>query len=325
MPRANLDKILGNSGLELIKRGKVRDLYRLDKEKILIVTTGRISIFDLVLSAEVLYKDEILNALSIFWIKTLNLLGDHNIRAYGDGIDIWLPLVDLSANKELQKTAIVVQDQEPLKIEIIVRGYITGSAWKSYEKDGSVYGYKPGPGLHDGSKLPEPIITPTTKADSGHDEPISYERAVEICGEDALKQCLTLYKEASEFAFKKGIIIADTKFEVSKHGFIDEILTPDSSRFWLIKEWQDAAQKGEAPQGYDKEPVRQWGKTVKTPWGIGINKLNPENPKHLDLVNNRVKVPDEVIKDTTRRYREIFLRLTGMELEEFQKSVMGIS
>lgn len=323
MKGLSLDQALASSGLKLIRKGKVRDLYLLDKENILIVTTNRISIFDFVLSAAVPFKGEILNALSTFWLCILSVYSNHNILGYGYSIDLWLP-DNLAGNKELQKYAIVVRDQKPLPIELIVRGYLTGSGWKSYEEDGSVYGYRVGPDLHDGSRLPEPILTPTTKADSGHDKPIMYDQAAEICSEGSLRQCIELYTLASAFALNRGIIIADTKFEMSEKGFIDEILTPDSSRFWKKNEWQDAAQRGESPQGYDKQPVRNWGKTVKTPWGIGIDNLDPEMPEHVNFVLN-LKVPKDVIKDTTKRYREIFRLLTGMELEEYQTKEMGIA
>lgn len=255
----NFDELKGklDSSLQPVKSGKVGELYMLpDSGDLLIAASDRISIFDFVLGSTVPFKGEVLNALTIFWIDVLSLIMRHNIWESGNGIDECLPQ-ELQSIVELQKRSIVVLDDDPHPVEIIVRGHLTGSAWKSYQETGKVFGYDVGTLLHDGSRLPEPIITPTTKAESGHDLPMTYEEALRIVGKEKIELCLDIYKRAYKIAWEKGIIIADTKFETGENYIIDEVLTPDSSRFWDKEEWQLAAQAGKSPQGYDKQPVRE--------------------------------------------------------------------
>lgn len=319
----DLSRLLSEKGLKRVNQGKVRDIYQvLDRPNLLMfVTTHRLSIFDLVLNCEVPSKGDVLNAITIFWIRMLNLR--HNIIAYGSSIDTYLPF-SLCETGQLQKRAVIVEDWQVWPVELVLRYCLTGSAFRQYQEQGIVYGYKLPPGLCDGAEIPGgPIFTPTTKSDTGHDLPLTPEEVTERYGSDWLTD-LDIYKRALEYARTKGIIIADTKLERANSGLVDEVFTPDSSRFWDQSEWYQAIRKGKAPTGYDKEPVRQWGMTVETPWGIGLNKLNPENEEHVNFVHS-IEVPEEVISATTDRYLEIFWRLTEMKLDEFQKSVMGIA
>ncbi len=325
-----LDK---SDGVIKFGSGKVRDLWELTKTQsdsrstlaskfLLIVTTDRISIFDFILGVEIPYKGEVLNALNIFWIGKLRL--KHNIRAYGAGV-CPANFPGIPNNEDLQKRGIIVVDEKPHELEFIYRNHLTGSGYRKYQETGQCYGHNLPAGLWDGAKIPNgPIFTPTTKAKDGHDQPITLKEAISICGADiiALGQCK--YIEAAQRALGKGIIIADTKFEFSKNGFIDEVLTPDSSRFWDQDEYQKAQKDSKAPTGYDKEPVRQWGMTVQTPWGKGINSLQPENPEHQKFVQD-LKVPDSVIAKTMERYLAVFKRLTGMRLQDFQNSEMHLA
>ncbi|MFA4880730.1 MAG: phosphoribosylaminoimidazolesuccinocarboxamide synthase [Candidatus Doudnabacteria bacterium] len=325
-----LSRLLEDEGFSEVYQGKVRDTYRLPNY-LLVVATDRVSIFDFVLNCLVPQKGAILTGLTVFWLTQILKGIKHHLVAYGKGIDYYLPRIgELRNNAELQARSIIVRRLNMEPVECVVRGYLTGGAWKSYQKDGSVYGYKPGPFLHDGSMLPQPLFTPTTKAESGHDKPLTARDVSQKYGPKLEDLSLKIYEQCAAYTRGKSVIIADTKFEFGRLSkdhpltLADEVLTPDSSRFWDKTEWQDAAQRGEAPSGYDKEPVRQWGKTIETPWGQGINNLDPENSEHVAFVGN-VQVPEEVIVYTTRRYREIFKRLIGMNLEDFQKNMMEIS
>ena len=280
---------------ELIAQGKVRDIYAIDEQHMLIVTTDRLSAFDVVMDQPIQDKGKVLLQVSNFWFDKLS----HVIENHLTDIDI----DELSVTDEeaayLEGRAIVVRRLRPLPIEAIVRGYLIGSGWKDYQKTGEVCGIKLAAGLNQASKLPEAIFTPSSKADVGdHDENISYETMVEKIGPDLAKQIrdasLQLYTEAANFAAERGIIIADTKFEFGldendKLVLIDEILTPDSSRFWPADEYAE----GTSPPSFDKQFLRDYLETLD--W----NKQAP-GP---DL-------PTEILEKTAEKYKEVASRLT---------------
>jgi phosphoribosylaminoimidazole-succinocarboxamide synthase len=286
-------------GLKPIKKGKVRDIFDLG-DKLVIVTTDRISVFDVVLDDPIPYKGVVLTQLTKFWAEFLKDGIENHIIQFGvDG----LPEEFLKHKDVLQQRTMVVKKAKVLPIECIVRGYLSGSGWKEYQKTQSVCGIKLPTGLRESEKLPEPIFTPSTKAEVGHDENITFEKAAEIIGKDKaefIKQkSIELYKKASDYAETRGIIIADTKFEFGvdeKTGniiLIDEILTPDSSRFWP----KDKYEVGKPQPSFDKQYVRDY--TESTGWG----KTYP-GPR----------LPQEVIKNTTEKYLEIYELLTGKSL-----------
>ncbi len=281
--------------LELIHKGKVRDIYNIDESHMLIVTTDRISAFDVILPTPIDEKGAILTEVSNFWFdKTSDQIANH--------LATDLPLEKVLPNKEefdqVNGRAIVVKKLKPLPIEAIVRGYLIGSGWKDYQKSGAVCGIKLPEGLQQANKLPEAIFTPSTKADVGdHDENISYEQMVEIIGEELAEKIKTisldLYTKAAEFALEKGIIIADTKFEFGLDNdgnllLIDEVLTPDSSRFWPADQYQ----LGISPPSFDKQYIRDYLETLD--W---------------DKTDPGPELPAEVVKITADKYREAQERL----------------
>ena len=286
-------------GLKPIKKGKVRDIFDLG-DKLVIVTTDRISVFDVVLDDPIPYKGVVLTQLTKFWAEFLKDVIENHIIQFGvDGLP-----KEFSKHKDgLQQRTMVVKKAKVLPIECIVRGYLSGSGWKEYQKTQSVCGIKLPPGLRESEKLPEPIFTPSTKVEVGHDENITFEKAAEIIGKDKaefIKQkSIELYKKAADYAETRGIIIADTKFEFGideKTGniiLIDEILTPDSSRFWP----KDKYEVGKPQPSFDKQYVRDY--TESTGW----NKTYP-GPT----------LPQEVIKNTTEKYLDIYKLLTGKSL-----------
>ena len=280
---------------ELIAQGKVRDIYAIDEQHMLIVTTDRLSAFDVVMDQPIPDKGKVLLQVSNFWFDKLS----HVIENHLTDIDIdELSVTDEEA-EYLEGRAIVVRRLRPLPIEAIVRGYLIGSGWKDYQKTGEVCGIKLAEGLNQASKLPEAIFTPSSKADVGdHDENISYEKMVEKIGPDLAGQIrdasLQLYTEAADFAAERGIIIADTKFEfgLDENGklvLIDEILTPDSSRFWPADEYAE----GTSPPSFDKQFLRDYLETLD--W----NKQAP-GPE----------LPAEILEKTAEKYKEVASRLT---------------
>ncbi len=284
--------------LELIHRGKVRDLYGLG-DHVLMVATDRLSAFDVVFPDPIPDKGRILTQLSIFWFDMLKeLVPNHIVET-----DVEKFPSPLERYKDLLRDrSIIVKRAKPLAIECIVRGYITGSGWKDYQKSGSVCGIRLPEGLRESDKLPEPIFTPSTKADVGlHDENITLERASQIIGKENMDRVsdlsLKIYKTASEYALSRGIIIADTKFEFgfinSDLCLIDEVLTPDSSRFWPL----DSYEPGRAQESFDKQFVRDYLESIK--W----NKKPPA--PHL---------PEDIITKTRQRYLDAYSRLTGRKL-----------
>jgi phosphoribosylaminoimidazole-succinocarboxamide synthase len=280
--------------LPLLNRGKVRDIYQVDAERLLIVTTDRLSAFDVVLPTPIPGKGEVLTAISDFWFDRLKHLVPNQLTGIA-------PESVVAENECGQVTgrAIVVKKLKPLPIEAIVRGYLVGSGWKEYQKSRSVCSIPLPEGLREADRLPEPLFTPSTKAAAGaHDENISYAQAEELLGKELAAQvrdvCITLYKEAAAYAASKGIIIADTKFEFGQDAqgklyLIDEALTPDSSRFWPAYQYQPGAN----PPSFDKQYVRDWLEAS------GWNKQAP-GPE----------LPAEVAAKTGEKYREALKRLT---------------
>ncbi|MDD2646829.1 MAG: phosphoribosylaminoimidazolesuccinocarboxamide synthase [Patescibacteria group bacterium] len=299
-------------GLKHIHTGKVRETYEIPghPDLLLVITTDRLSIFDFVLNTLVPDKGAVLTALTAFWVKTLESVMPHAIVAYGNKVNDYLsqPLPP-----ELLTRAIIMRRIRILPHEFIARGYLTGSALKPYLAGQPVCGHVLPPGYHDGSQLLPALCTPTTKADSGHDEAVD----VKIVRPDARLATLALYQEAASIARRAGIIIADTKFEFGLDSddrltLGDEILTPDSSRFWLLVDWLSAQKKKKSPLGLDKQPVRDFGKTR------GIDQFNPESDADLATVTD-IRIPEEVVAATTNRYRYILWLLTGEKLESFQR------
>ena len=279
--------------LPFLHRGKVRDIYAVGEDKLLIVQTDRLSAFDVILPDPIPGKGEVLTALSNFWLDRLR----HIIPNHLTGIDPE-SVVDDADRAQVRGRAFVAMKLKPLPIEAIVRGYLVGSGWKDYRNTGKVCGIALPAGLREAEKLPQPLFTPSTKAAVGeHDENISYGQAVELLGEARARQVrdatLALYVEAADYAATKGIIIADTKFEfgVDAAGrlyLIDEALTPDSSRFWPADEYR----VGSNPPSFDKQFVRDWLEAS------GWNKKPPAP-----------RVPQEVLKKTADKYREALVRL----------------
>ena len=284
--------------LPLRHRGKVRDIYDIDDKHMLIVTTDRLSAFDVVLPEPIPGKGALLTAMSNFWFQRTRSIIPNQLT----DIPLEQVLKDPAERKQVERRAIVVRKLKALPVEAIVRGYIVGSGWKEYQKTGTVCGIKLPAGLKEAQKLPEPIFTPSTKAAVGlHDENISFEKTVELLGkamaERVRNATLTIYKECAAYALTRGIIIADTKFEfgLDEQGaltLIDEILTPDSSRFWPA----DSYKPGANPPSFDKQYVRDYLES------IGWNKKPPAP-----------KLPPEVIAQTVAKYREALARLTDSE------------
>jgi phosphoribosylaminoimidazole-succinocarboxamide synthase len=285
--------------LTLLSRGKVRDIYAVNDEELLIVTTDRLSAFDVVLPDPIPFKGAVLNQITLFWMdKFKDLVGNHIVA---DRIELF-PEVLHKHRDQLEGRSVIVKKATPLPIECIVRGYITGSGWKDYKKTGAVCGHTLPAGLLESQELPRPLFTPSTKAEVGsHDENISVERAGEIIGTDVLREVeelsLAIYAKARNYARNCGIIIADTKFEFGVKGgqilWIDEALTPDSSRFWPLQGYAP----GKSQPSFDKQNVRDYLER------IGYNK-QPPGPN----------LPPELIEQTSRTYMQIFEMLTGGKL-----------
>ncbi len=276
--------------LALLNRGKVRDIYAVDDEHMLIVTTDRLSAFDVILPDPIPGKGTILTTVSNFWFdKTKHIIANHLTDKTLDDV-----LPDAAERNVIKGRVIVVRKLNPLPVEAIVRGYLIGSGWNDYQKTGAICGIQLPEGLQQAQQLPQAIFTPSTKAEvGGHDENISFEKTVNLLGQDMAEQVrdvsVKLYQEASVYALERGIIIADTKFEfgTDRNGeliLIDEILTPDSSRFWPV----DAYQVGQSPPSFDKQYVRDYLETLD--W----NKTDP-GPR----------LPEEVIQRTGEKYREV--------------------
>ncbi len=292
--------------LPLFFRGKVRDTYELGN-LLLIVATDRISAFDSVLPCGIPNKGLVLNQLSVFWFnQTKDLLPNHLIEAVDDvhRLDSYLSTKSRFAYPSyLTGRSMIVNKAKRLPVECVVRGYLAGSAWAEYQQYGTISGFSLAKGLKQSQELPQPLFTPTTKAESGHDLPLSMDEMKKLVGDDMAEEMreksLAIYNYAREYARARGIIIADTKMEFGlvddRLILIDELLTPDSSRFW------DAGlyKIGQPQPSYDKQPVRDW--LVESGW-------DKEPPAPM--------LPPEVIEATTRRYRQAYEKLTGGKLEE---------
>ncbi len=283
----------------LFARGKVRDTYDLGDGRLLIVATDRISAFDVVLPQGVPDKGAVLTQLSAFWFEmTADVMPNHFLRLISncDNADLPFP-----CSHDIAGRSMVVKKAKRLDIECVARGYLSGSGWAEYRESGSVCGIRLPAGLRQSDKLPEPIFTPSTKAESGHDLNIDFARVADMVGAETAAgmrdATLAIYRFAADFARQRGIIIADTKIELGRHDgrliAIDELLTPDSSRFWDIETYEP----GKSQPSFDKQPVRDW--LTASGWN--------REPPPPDL-------PDEVVADTSARYREAFRRLTGHDL-----------
>lgn len=278
--------------LPLIASGKVREMYDLD-DRLLMVASDRISTYDVVHPTPIPDKGRVLTGLSVFWFeRTRDIVANHLISAT-DGVP-----------HEVRGRAVVVKKLAMLPVECVARGYITGSGWSEYQRVGSVCGIALPAGLRESQQLSQPIFTPTTKADVGHDEAIDFDRAAELVGDDALAQelrqvTIAVYQRASEHARERGIILADTKFELglSTDGVLtlaDEVITPDSSRFWPA----DGYEPGRSQPSFDKQPVRDWAA------GTGWDKKPPAPA-----------IPDDVVAQTSARYIQSYERITGEPFE----------
>lgn len=284
--------------LERVYRGKVRDSYLVDDDKLLIVVSDRISAFDVILDDPIPYKGQVLQALTDFWFeKFKDVVPNHLTGIAPESV------VEADEIDQVKGRAVVAMKLKPIPIECVVRGYIIGGGWKDYQATGKVCGIELPTGLKQAQKLPEPIFTPAAKAEVGtHDENISFEKAVEMVGEDVATQIrdysIKLYKLASEFALTKGIIIADTKFEfgLDENGTVrlmDEVLTPDSSRFWPADQYEE----GISPPSFDKQFMRDWLETQ--PW----NKTAPAP-----------RAPEEILEKTSLKYREALKRIADRDV-----------
>ena len=286
------------SSLALVHRGKVRDVYQVNDKQFLLVATDRISAFDCVMPTPIPHKGAVLTALSRFWFARLGHLTDHHLIT----ADFDKMPDSIRQSEELRGRSMLVKKTEVFPVECVVRGYLAGSGWKDYKATGKICGHELPAGLREADRLPRPIFTPATKAATGHDENITEMEFVKTVGAETASQLsslsLKLYQEAAEYALTRGIIIADTKFECGRDEkgniiLIDEVLTPDSSRFWSMENY---AADG-SPPSFDKQFVRDYLETLA--W----NKQPPAPP-----------LPPEIVEATTARYLEAYKILTGKEL-----------
>lgn len=294
---ANIIRETNFATLGTPRKGKVRDIYDLDGS-LLIVATDRLSAFDVVLPTGIEDKGKVLNRLSLFWFEQVkDMIPNHiietDVERYPEKLKRY--------SEDLRDRSMLVKKAKVLPVECVVRGYLAGSGWAEYQKSGTVCGIGLPPGLKESSKLERPIFTPSTKAEEGHDLNISFEEAVRIIGDDYARRLrdssIAIYEKARDLAEKRGIIVADTKFEFGviegNVVLIDEVLTPDSSRFWSIKDYAP----GKSQDSYDKQIVRDylntldWGKTYPGP-----------------------ELPHEIAKKTSERYKEIYSILTGEKI-----------
>ena len=289
-------------GIKKLRSGKVRDIFDLG-DALLLVASDRISAFDVIMPNGIPRKGEVLTQISHFWFEKFTaLVPNHLLRRANEPLGVpalaGLPAPQLA---DLQRRSMIVKKAKPLAIECIVRGYLSGSGWKEYKQSQTVCGIQLPGGLTESAELPEPIFTPSTKAEAGHDENISFEQAQKIVGSDLATQArdlsLKIYKAGRDYARQRGIIIADTKFEFGlsdgKLILIDEVMTPDSSRFWPADQYQP----GRGQPSFDKQFVRDYLETLD--W----NKT-PPGPK----------LPDDVVAKTSAKYLEAYERLTGKKL-----------
>ncbi|MFI5206837.1 MAG: phosphoribosylaminoimidazolesuccinocarboxamide synthase [Gemmatimonadales bacterium] len=293
--------------LPLLRRGKVREVYSVDERRLLMVASDRISAFDVVLNEPVPDKGAVLTQISAFWFGALKAASPHHCLASdADAIAKAVPAL-APFKAQLAGRAMLCVRTEPVLFECVVRGYLSGSAWKEYRQTGTLAGEKLAAGLKESDRFAPPIFSPATKADTGHDENVTFAAVQKALGTDLAGQLkdrsLSLYTEAQAFAKGRGIIIADTKFEFGMDAggrllLIDEVLTPDSSRFWPA----DRYTPGAAQPSFDKQPVRDYLDALKR-----ADTWNGEAPPPA--------LPTEVVRSTSERYRDIYRRLTGRTLE----------
>lgn len=285
--------------LTLVHRGKVRDVYQVDEGRLLLVATDRISAFDCILPNPIPHKGEILTALSTFWFDHLEHIAENHLIT----ADFEKMPESVRKNEELRGRSMLVKKTNVFPVECVVRGYLEGSGWKDYQATGEICGHKLPVNLRQCEKLPEPIFTPATKAATGHDENISEAEFFGIVGSEVgttLKSLtLSIYKQASDYALTRGIIIADTKFEFGQDEagnilLIDEVLTPDSSRFWAVETYSP----GGAQPSFDKQFVREYLESLD--W-------NKQPPAPV--------LPEEIVRATTERYLQAYQLLTGKNLQ----------
>nr|WP_249420284.1 phosphoribosylaminoimidazolesuccinocarboxamide synthase [Rhabdothermincola salaria] len=280
--------------------GKVRDIYDAGDDRLLLVTSDRLSAFDVVMGEPIPHKGRVLTAMSAFWFEHLaDVVGNHLLSTRLDDLPPAARLAQWEGRIMLCRRA------EMLPIECIVRGYLTGSAWKEYRADGTMHGQALPPGLLEAARLPEPVFTPSTKADAGHDENISFAAAVDLVGAEMAERAravsLELYRRGAAWAAERGILIADTKFELGvvdgELVLADEVLTPDSSRFWPADAWAPGA----TPPSFDKQPVRDYLD------GLDWDKQPPPPP-----------LPAEVVEATSERYVRAYEWITGRQLSDWR-------
>jgi phosphoribosylaminoimidazole-succinocarboxamide synthase len=291
--------------LELIATGKVRDIYALDDERLLFVTSDRISAYDVVMNEQIPDKGRVLTGMTKFWLERASDVPNHLISMSVSD----LPEEAKPFAADLNGRFMIVRRLNMMPVEFVVRGYLVGSGWSEYKRNGTIAGMPLPEGLREADKLPQPLFTPATKAVTGHDENISEDAAGEILGEarmaEARDLAIELYKSGADYAAGRGIILADTKFEfgVDPDGKVvlaDEVLTPDSSRFWPAEEWKP----GTNPPSFDKQYLRDWLS------GLDWNKEPP--PPTL---------PDDVITGTRSRYLEAYEKITGQAFDDYLKEV----
>jgi phosphoribosylaminoimidazole-succinocarboxamide synthase len=292
------------TSLPLLARGKVRDNYAVGEDRILMVATDRLSAFDVIMGEPIPGKGELLTQMALFWFGKLGHLCPNHLTG-----ELPESVVASGETGQVLGRSMLVKRLKPIPVEAVVRGYLAGSGWKEYQESQSVCGVPLPAGLTNAAKLPEPIYTPAAKAAVGeHDENITFERTVEMIGPALAAQIrdlsIAIYKEAAAIALTKGLIIADNKFEfgLDEKGelvLMDEVLTPDSSRYWPVEGYEAAFRQGENPPSYDKQFVRDWLEQVRI------------NGKPWDKTPPSPRLPQEVITRTAAKYREALERLTG--------------
>ncbi len=292
------------TSLPLLARGKVRDNYAVGDDRILMVASDRLSAFDVIMGEPIPGKGELLTQMALFWFGKLGHLCPNHLTG-----ELPESVVNSGELQQVVGRSMLVKRLEPIAVEAVVRGYLAGSGWKEYQDTQSVCGVKLPPGLTNAARLPEPIYTPAAKAAMGeHDENISFERTVEMIGPELAAKIrdisIAIYKEAAAIALTKGLIIADTKFEFGLDAqgqlvLMDEVLTPDSSRYWPVEGYEEAAKRGANPPSYDKQFVRDWLEQVRI------------NGKPWDKTPPAPRLPQDVIQKTAAKYREALERLTG--------------
>ena len=286
--------------MNLSHRGKVRDVYDVGDGKLLMVTSDRISAFDVVMREPIPQKGRVLTAMTVYWLEQMKDIVPNHLLSTEPPPDAVTEM-----GQDLDGRVMLVRQADMLTIECIVRGYVSGSAWKEYRKEGTIHGIAVPAGLQESDKLPEPLFTPSTKAEIGqHDENISPDEAAKLVGEDVYARArdisLAVYQRAADQAAARGIIVADTKFELGwidgELSLCDEVLTPDSSRFWDVDTWKPGA----TPPSFDKQPLRDWLEAS------GWDKSPP--PPFL---------PYDIVRATRDRYRDSYERVTGLSLEDW--------